>query len=227
MSPARSRSLGKATRRLHPQFDRIRRFLLRVGGLHVPNPYRGFRWLAAGALLLFCIECLTGVLLALYYLPDPGAAWASTSDIVATIPVGWAIRSAHLWAGELLLLAVSVHLCVMFFRRAFEFPREYEWVVGVLLLMCVLFFRFTGRLLPADSDGYFATREGLGMLSSIPLLGPIAARWLQGGAQFGASTLGRFYVSHVVLLPWLTVVLAVANVFLVVRHDRNGRKEES
>jgi quinol-cytochrome oxidoreductase complex cytochrome b subunit len=225
VSRKRSRSLGKATRRLHPELDRIRRFLLRVGGLHVPNPYRGFRWLAAAALLLFCLECFTGVLLALYYHPDPGAAWTSVSDIVGRIPVGWAIRSAHLWAGELLMLAVSIHLCVIFFRRAFEYPRQYEWVVGVLLLMCVLFFRFTGRLLPADSAGYFATREGIDMLFSIPLVGPVAARWLQGGDQFGAITLSRFYISHVMLLPWVTVLLAAANVFLVLRHDRAAGKE--
>jgi len=225
LSPSRSGSLRKATRRLPPQLDRIRRFLARVGALRVPVPYRGFRWLAAAALLLFGIECVTGTLLALYYQPDPGAAWSSTREIAGTVTVGWAVRSIHLWAGELLLLTVTAHISVIFFRRAFEHPRQYEWVIGVLLLMLCLLSRFTGRMLPADSTGYFATREGLEMLSSIPLIGQPAARWLQGGAQFGANTLSRFYITHLLLLPWLTTMLAVANVALLLRHDRAKRKE--
>ncbi len=226
MSRSRSGSLRKATRRLPPQLDRIRKFLARVGALRVPHPYRGFRWLAATALLLFGIECITGTLLALYYQPDPGAAWTSTREIASAVTVGWAVRGIHLWAGELLLLTVTTHICVIFFRRAFEHPRQYEWVIGVLLLMMCILFRFTGAMLPADSTGYFATREGLEILSSIPLIGQPAARWLQGGAQFGANTLSRFYITHLLLLPWLTSVLAVANFALLLRHDRARRKEQ-
>jgi quinol-cytochrome oxidoreductase complex cytochrome b subunit len=215
-----SSSLGKATRRTSPDLDRIRRFLVRLGHIHVPHPYRGFRWVAATALLLFGIQCLTGVLLALYYHPDPGAAWSSTRQIAGSVPVGWAVRSVHHWAGELLLLAVTTHLFILFFRRAYEHPREYEWITAVFLLMAIILFRFTGRMLPADTTGYFATREGLDLLSSVPVLGRPAARWLQGGAQFGANSLSRFYVTHVLLLPWLTAGLALANVWLVLRHDR-------
>ncbi|MHC4847123.1 MAG: cytochrome b N-terminal domain-containing protein [Planctomycetota bacterium] len=227
MSRSRSGSLRKATRLRSPEIARIRDFLLRVGGLRVPHPYRGFRWLAAAALLLFGIECVTGTLLALYYQPDPGAAWTSTREIAGTVPIGWAVRGIHLWAGELLLLAVTVHLCVIFFRRAFESPRQYEWVIGVLLLMAMILFRFTGRMLPTDTVGYLATREGLDMLSAIPLIGRPAARWLQGGADFGANALSRFYITHILLLPWLTALLAVANVALVLRHDRATRKEDA
>ena len=82
-------------------------------------------------------------------------------------------------------------------------------------------------MLPADSTGYFATREGLEMLSSIPIIGQPAARWLQGGADFGANTLSRFSITHILLLPWLTITLAVANIALVLRHDRWRRKEQS
>ena len=227
MKPSRPGSLAKSTRRLSPELDRIRVFLLRVGGLRFPSPYRGFRWLAAAALLLFAVECVTGTLLALYYQPDPSAAWSSTREIAGTVQMGWAVRGIHLWAGELLLLAVTVHLCIIFFRRAFEYPRQYEWVTAVLLLMTIILFRFTGRMLPADSIGYNATREGLEMLSSIPLIGSPAARWLQGGAEFGANTLSRFSITHILLLPWLTITLAVANVALVLRHDRWRRKEQS
>jgi quinol-cytochrome oxidoreductase complex cytochrome b subunit len=225
LSRPRTGSLRKATRRLPAELERIRGFLLRVGDLRVPDPYRGFQWLAASALLLFLIQCVTGVLLALYYEPDPSAAWSSTREIAGNVAVGWAIRGIHLWAGELLLLAVTLNLSVMFFRRAFEHPREYEWVLGVLFIMAIILFRFTGRMLPADDAGYFATREGLELIASIPLVGAPAARWLQGGAEFGANTLSRFYVTHALLLPWLTVILAVANVFLVLRHDRVRRKE--
>jgi len=226
-SGSSSKPLGRATRRLPADLERIRQFLLRVGGLRFPSPYRGFRWLAAASMLLFCIECVTGTLLALYYQPDPSAAWSSTREIAGTVPIGWAVRGIHLWAGELLLLAVTVHLCIIFFRRAFEHPRQYEWVTAVLLLMAMILFRFTGRMLPADTVGYFATREGLELLSSIPLIGHPAARWLQGGAEFGANTLSRFSITHVLLLPWLTITLAVGNVFLVLRHDRWVRKEQS
>lgn len=219
----RGRDLRRVQRHLHPEVERIRAFLAKIGSVRVPHTYRGFRWLAATALVLFFLQVVTGVLLALYYAPDPSSAYASVRDITGNLPAGWAIRNLHHWAAELLLVAVTLHLVVMYFRRAFLRPREYQWVVGVLLLGVMLLFRFTGRMLPWDTDGYFATREGLELLSSVPVVGSLAATWLQGGEHFGATTLSRFFTTHVLLLPWLTVLLAAGNVYLVLRYDTARR----
>lgn len=221
----RSANLRKVQRHLHPELARISAFLAKVGSIRVPHTYRGFRWLAAAALVLFFIQCFTGVLLALNYAPDPGAAWASTREIATDLSAGWAVRSIHSWAAELMLLSATLHLIVMYFRRAFVRPREYQWVIGVMLLAVMLLFRFSGRMLPWDTDGYFATRRGLELLGSVPVFGSLAANWLQGGEHFGASTLSRFYTTHVLLLPWVTVLLAAANLYLMLRYDTARREE--
>jgi len=99
----------------------------------------------------------------------------------------------------------------------------------VLLLGVMLLFRFTGRMLPWDTTGYFATRRGLELLASVPIVGSLAAHWLQGGEHFGATTLSRFFTTHVLLLPWVTVMLVAGNLYLMLRYDTRRREspEES
>lgn len=215
-----SRELRRAHRAVVGTGSRIGRYLRRVAAVRVPRTYRGFRWIAATALLLFVIQILTGILLSLYYYPDPGEAYESTRFIVGHVTAGWLMLGLHHWAGEFLLIALTLHVVTMYFRRAYIQPRQYEWVIGVLLLMTVLFLRFTGRVLPWDTIGYEVTRSGLDLLSAIPILGRLSANWLRGGEEFGANTLSRFFTTHVMILPWVVVILGACHLYLVQRHDR-------
>ena len=220
---ANRRQLRGARRAMLGARSRAGAFLTHAARLRVSPAYRGLRWLSAAACVLLALLLMTGTLLSLYYYPEPEAAYGSVRFLTGKVTTGWLIRSVHLWAGELLLFCILLHLAFVYFRRAYARPREYEWVAGVCLLLAVLAFRFTGRFLPWDTVGYEATRGGLKLLDAIPVLGGLAVRWLQGD-ELGPNTLSRFYTTHVLILPWLTVVLATVHFYLVRRH---GLKEDA
>lgn len=203
--------------------SRLGGMLRRTGALRLSPRYRGARWVSAAILLLLGFLLVSGVLLSLYYNPGPQEAYGSTRSLVTKVSSGWLVRSMHYWAGELLLVAVLAHLGLTFFRRAYTRPREYVWVGGVFLLVLTLAFRFTGRLLPWDEFGYEAGQQGLAMIASVPILGDLAATWLRGGSEFGVATLGRFFTTHVMILPWLTLLVVVMHLHLVRAH---GLKDE-
>jgi quinol-cytochrome oxidoreductase complex cytochrome b subunit len=202
--------------------SRVSGALARVGEIRVTPAWRGLRWLSAAALVLFGVQVVTGILLALYYYPEPGGAYASTRFLTGEVPVGWLVRGVHRWASEMLLVAVSAHLVVAYARRAYAKPREYVWVVGVLLLGSVLAFRFTGSLLPFDAGAHAAARRGLELLRAVPLVGSLPAAWLSGGEDVGANTLSRFFATHALILPWFTVTLLAVHLALVRRHGLKG-----
>jgi quinol-cytochrome oxidoreductase complex cytochrome b subunit len=198
--------------------SRIHAFLSALGRVRVSPGYRGLRWISAIILILFLIELATGILLSLYYYPEPDGAYETLRFLQGTVSGGWLMRSVHAWAGELLLLAVLLHLAHVYFRRAYAHPREYEWVVGGLLLLATLAFRFTGRLLPWDDFGLRTARAGLDLLNTFPLLGRLLSTWLRGGDDMGANTLSRFFTTHVLILPWFFVAAGTFHLYLVRRH---------
>lgn len=202
--------------------SRFRAFLSHAAGTRISPRYRGVRWITALILILFAMQLLTGTLLSLYYHPDPASAHESTHFVIDSVPAGWLVRSIHAWSAELLLVLVVAHLLAVFLRRAYARPREYQWVVGVLLLVLVIGFRFTGRLLPWDEVGHGATLAGLAALEQVPILGDVAARWLKGGEAFGAKSLGRFYTTHALILPWLVVFYVTVHLYLLRRHGLQG-----
>jgi quinol-cytochrome oxidoreductase complex cytochrome b subunit len=205
--------------------SRVHAFLAALGRVRVSPGYRGLRWTSAAIVFLFAVELATGILLALYYYPEPDAAFDTLRFLQGTVRGGWFMRSLHSWAGELLLVAVLVHLGHVWFRRAYAHPREYEWVVGGLLLLAALAFRFTGRLLPWDGYGVGAARAGLDLLRTVPLLGPLLSTWLKGGDDMGANTLSRFFATHVLILPWFFVAAAAFHLYLVRRHGLHKEGE--
>jgi quinol-cytochrome oxidoreductase complex cytochrome b subunit len=204
--------------------SRIYAFLTALGRVRVTPRYRGFRWVTAVILILFVIELLSGILLSLYYYPEPGAAYETLRFLQGTVSGGWLMRSVHVWAGDLLLVAVLLHLAHVYFQRAYARPREYEWVVGGLLLLATMAFRFTGRLLPWDDYGTTTARAGLDLLRTVPVLGPLLSTWLKGGDDMGPNTLSRFFTTHVLVLPWFVVAAAVMHLYLVRRH---GLKDDA
>jgi quinol-cytochrome oxidoreductase complex cytochrome b subunit len=150
---------------------------------------------------LFLILSVTGLLLLFYYLPLADKAYPSVSNVTFVIPFGGFIRSLHYWAGQGMVVTILLHMIRVFYYRAYRPPRSLNWLVGVGLLILTLTLDFTGYALRWDADTYSATVVGTQIVKQIPWTGSALFHLLAGGAQFGETTVLRFYVLHSFLLP--------------------------
>jgi menaquinol-cytochrome c reductase cytochrome b subunit len=183
----------------------------------VPNFANAFYYCFGGMVfILIVFQLLTGILLALYYVPDashaPGAnapAYDSVNFIQNSVYLGWLIRGVHFWGANLLIIMVLLHMARVYWTGSYRAPRELNWMVGVIMLLLVLAFSLTGYLLPWDSKAYFATQVTIKIagLTPPPQLGALLRDIAQGGAVVGPPTLQRFFTVHVFLLPALIVLL--------------------
>ncbi len=180
--------------------------------------HRHSSWYALGgiALVLFSIQVVTGILLMVYY--SPSRPWASVQRIVLEVPFGALFRSMHHWGANLMALALFVHMFSTFFMKAYRPTRELTWLTGLGLLGLVLFFSFSGYLLPWDDLSFFATRVGMSEMEKGPVLGPWMATLLRGGPDVTVDTLGRMHVLHVVVLPLSVMGLLGVHLLLVQLH---------
>jgi len=167
---------------------------------------------------LFLVLTVTGLALMLYYVPHPDAAYRSLKDIEYAVTFGMFLRNAHRWAAHGMVAVVFLHLCRVFFTGAYKPPREFNWVVGVALLLLTLGLSFTGYLLPWDQLAFWAITVGTSIVAYAPVVGEPLRYLLLGGYEIGAAALLRFYVLHCLILP-----LAMA--FLVALHFWRVRKD--
>jgi quinol-cytochrome oxidoreductase complex cytochrome b subunit len=170
-----------------------------------------------GGMLLFLTvhQILTGILLMVYYRPSPEEAFESVRFLMTQASFGWLIRGLHAWGSTLMIVILILHMLRVFLMGAYKRPRELTWVGGVLLFFVVLCFGFTGYLLPWNQLSYWATTVGTEVAASIPAIGSWLSYLLRGGEAVGGETLSRFYVFHVVVLPWVLVFLVVAHIVLI------------
>lgn len=173
--------------------------------------------LGSVALSLFLLQAATGMFLAMSYAPTPDHAYDSVRFISEEALLGSFLRGLHVWGASAMVVAVALHLLRTFLTGAYKFPREASWVTGVLLLLVVLGFGFTGYLLPWNQKAYWATQVGTSIAEQAPLVGPLIARLLRGGDELGAQTLSRFYAFHVLLLPATLLAILSVHLFMVVR----------
>ena len=178
------------------------------------------RWYYFGGmtLFLFAIQIITGILLMLYYRPTVNEAFESVQFIMTRVEFGWLIRSIHSWSANLLIFVAFVHMFSVVFTHAYRKPRELTWLSGILLLGLMLFFGFSGYLLPWNKISYFATKVGTDVAANAPLAGPVIARFLRGGDDVGAATLTRFFDFHVMILPLTAMGLVAVHILLVQQH---------
>lgn len=175
-------------------------------------------WHILGGLTLFLlfVEITTGILLMVYYRPSADEAYESVFYIMNDVQLGWLIHGIHRWGAQLFLLLVLVHLLRVYFHGAYG-ERELNWVVGVVLLLIVGAFVFTGTLLVWDQQAFWVIDAVRRVLASIPLLGKAILYFLWGGTELGAGALLRFYVFHVGVLPWVAIGLVAIHLYLVSR----------
>lgn len=176
-------------------------------------------WYYWGGISLFCfiVQALTGILLMVYYRPGP-EAYESVRQITYQVHFGWLVRSVHNWSANLFLLSVFIHMFSVFFMKAYRKPRELGWWSGMVLLLLGLTFGFSGYLLPMDDLAFFATKVGLEIPNSIPIIGPPIANLLRGSIEVGEFTVQRFFALHAVILPMLYLPLLGIHLWLVQKH---------
>ena len=174
----------------------------------------------------FMILVVTGIPLMLYYHPSLPQAYADMKDLRFVVSAGLFLRNLHRWSAHAMVLIVFAHMCKVFYRGAFRPPREFNWVVGVILLILTLLLSYTGYLLPWDQLAYWAITVGSNLLSSVPVLGPRMRFLMLGGNSVNANALLRFYVLHCVVLP-LFAVMFIAIHFWRIRKDGGIHTGES
>jgi len=167
---------------------------------------------------LFFILVVTGILLMFYYVPSTAQAYDRMLDLRGTVAFGIFLRNMHRWAAHGMVAAVFLHMCRVFLTGSYKPPREFNWVLGVLLLLVTLFMSFTGYLLPWDQLAFWAITVGTSIASYAPLVGKQVKFILLGDSTVGQEALLRFYVLHVAVLPVVLSFLAAIH-FWRIRKD--------
>ena len=173
--------------------------------------------LGSATLFVAILQGVTGILLTLYYVPTPDHAYDSVIYITTQLPAGWFIRGLHHWGASAMIVLVVLHLLRVFFYGAYKYPREATWITGVLLLLVVIGFGFTGYLLPWDQKAYWATTVGTRIAGVAPLIGDWILRIARGGKDLSAVTLARFFGTHIWVLPATLAGLILIHLYLVIR----------
>jgi quinol-cytochrome oxidoreductase complex cytochrome b subunit len=176
-----------------------------------------FYTLGSATLFLAINQAVTGILLTLYYVPTPDHAYDSVMYITTQLPMGWFIRGLHHWGASAMVIMVVLHLLRVFFYGAYKYPREVTWMTGVILLIVVIGFGFTGYLLPWDQRAYWATTVGTRIAGVAPVIGDYLLKIARGGPELSAVTLARFFGTHIWVLPAALALLIGTHLYLVIR----------
>ena len=187
-----------------------RNFIFHLHPVNVPEKtikYTHTFGLGGMAALLIVMLGATGLLLRFFYQPFPAYAYDSVLTIQDRIIFGGFLRNIHYWSGTFLLIVAFLHLLRVFFTRAFLPPRQFNWIIGLLLLFLIMLSNYTGYLLPWDQLSYWAITVSTNMLSYIPLIGNMLMHLLRGGAEVGARTLIIYYTLHTGVIPLLILLL--------------------
>lgn len=167
------------------------------------------------ATVLFAMLFVTGMYLMFFYRPAVPEAYVDMHTIQVSVAFGQFVRNIHRWAAHLMVIVVVLHMARVFYAGAYRTPRQFNWMVGVALLLLTLGLSFTGYLLPWDQLAFWAITVGTNVAGYVPLLGDRARQMLLGGPEVGGDALLRFYVFHIYLLPALATTLLGVHIWRV------------
>lgn len=199
--------------------ERIVRFVLRH-----PVPYENTRrigWLytlGIATLTAFLLQAVTGIVLATKYIPSPAHAYSSLLYITEEVWFGWLLRGMHYFGASAMVVLISAHMARVFLTGSYKFPREMNWVFGVLLLVLTVAMALTGQLLRWDEHGIWTVSVAAHFFGRVPLIGEWLARFILAGETVGGATLSRFFVFHVMILPVLILLTVGIHLYLVLHH---------
>lgn len=181
----------------------------------LPKNISWFHTLGSMSLFLFVSQVLTGILLLVYYRPTVHDAFESVKFITTTAYMGWLFRQIHAWGANLMIVVVFLHMLRTYITGSYKKQRELTWVLGAALFFITLVFGFTGYLLPWNQLAYWATTVGTEIAGAVPYVGNFVKTLLRGGVAVGGETISRFFVVHVIVLPWVLFFIIVVHLFLV------------
>jgi menaquinol-cytochrome c reductase cytochrome b subunit len=191
----------------------LRGFLYRK----VPKGTNWYYTLGSATMFAFLSQAVTGVFLAMYYEPDSSRAYESASRITNEVFLGEFVRGMHKWGSSVMIILIFLHMGRTFFFGAYKYPRELNWVIGVVLVVLTLMMGLTGYLLPFDQRSFWATVVAVNLNASGPVVGPYLADFLRVGSEFGPTTISRFYALHMLAVPGLIAALIGAHLYLVAK----------
>jgi len=181
------------------------------------NTASWFYVFGSAALTVFLIQLVTGILLALIYVPSAGEAWSSLQNLNHDVALGWFIRGMHGWGSNFMVAIVLIHMVQVFLFGAYKFPRELTWIIGVFLLLMTLGMAFTGQIMRFDQDAYWGLGIGASIASRVPVIGPAAVKLMLGGPIIAGATLSRFFALHVFVIPGLLVAFVGLHLLMVLK----------
>jgi ubiquinol-cytochrome c reductase cytochrome b subunit len=185
-----------------------------------PVPRETASWFyvfGSAALVVFVMQIITGILLAVIYVPSAGEAWNSLQTLNHSIALGWYIRALHGWGSNFMVAIVLIHMVQVFLFGAFKYPRELTWIVGIFLLLMTLGMAFSGQVLRFDQDAFWGIGIGASIASRVPLVGPWIVYLLLGGPIIAGSTLSRFFALHVFVIPGMLIGLIGLHLLMVLK----------
>jgi ubiquinol-cytochrome c reductase cytochrome b subunit len=171
----------------------------------------------SASLTMLIIQILTGIGLALVYVPAADTAYASLLSLDYDHPWGWFMRALHYYAGSGMVVMVLLHMTQVFLHGAFKYPRELTWIFGVLLLLCTMGMFFTGQILRWDPDAYWGLAVAGSMAGRVPVLGPAIVDLVLGGPTIGGDSLSRFFTLHVFVIPGALLLFLAVHLWLVLK----------
>ena len=195
---------------------------------HPVPPRTGWMYVFGSATLFaFLIQVFTGIALATAYVSSAGQAYESLKWITDQAFLGRLLRGMHYFGASAMVLLVGIHMIRTFLTGSYKFPRELNWVVGVILLGLTILMGFTGQLLRWDQNGVWSTIVAAEQAGRVPVIGPWIARLLMGGQTVGGATLSRFFAYHVFFIPALIFGMVALHLGLVLRHGISERPRAS
>jgi len=187
----------------------------------VPHQLEGgegwFYVFGSASLTFFLIQIVTGIGLALVYVPAADKAYDSLLFLDYEQPLGWFLRALHYYAGSGMVVMLLVHMTQVFLHGSYKYPRELTWVVGVFLLCCTMGMFFSGQILRWDPDAYWGLAVGGSMAGRVPWIGPWVVDLLLGGPIIGGDSLSRFFTLHVFIIPGALIIFLGLHLWLVLR----------
>jgi ubiquinol-cytochrome c reductase cytochrome b subunit len=180
----------------------------------VPGGARLAYIFGSGLLFIFVSQIITGVFLALYYVPSADHAHTTVAYITKVVTAGSFLRSLHSYGASAMVIVLLLHLSQTYIYGAYKGRRELLWISGCALFGLVMAMAFTGYLLPWDQRAYFATAVGTNAIGEVPLIGETLTRLVRGGTEMGTLTISRFFVAHVFFIPACIFALVASHIFL-------------
>ena len=191
---------------------------IRAAATH-PVPRRTASWayvFGSASLVLFMLQVVTGIFLALVYVPSASEAYQSLLVLNFEQPLGWFLRAMHGWGSNFMVAIVLLHMVQVILFGAYKYPRELTWLAGVFLLLMTLGMAFTGQILRWDEDAYWGLGIGASVAGRVPLIGMQLVQVLLGGPIIAGETLTRFFALHVFVIPGVLIGLVGVHLLMVI-----------